>query len=187
MGRIGTGKISFDRFNTMAKALNATGRPILYSLCNWGEDFVMSWGSSIANSYRISGDIYDHFSRPDDLCSCQNYDASSPFCVAPGSHCSVMAVINRVATYIDRGQPGGWQDMDMLEVGHGGMSDDEYVAHFSMWAALKSPLLIGADIRELSPEALSILNNPAVIALSQDPVGRPAKRVFRDQNVLKDR
>ncbi len=77
--------------------------------------------------------------------------------------------------------------MDMLEVGHGGMSDDEYVAHFSMWAALKSPLLIGADIRELSPEALSILNNPAVIALSQDPAGRPATRVFRDQNVPKDR
>ena len=187
LGRVGTGKISFDRFNAMAKALNATGRPILYSLCNWGEDFVMSWGTSIANAYRISGDIYDHFNRPDDLCSCQNYDPSSPFCVAPGSHCSVMAIINRVATYVDRGQPGGWQDMDMLEVGHGGMSDDEYIAHFSMWAALKSPLLIGADIRELSPEGLSILNNPAIIALSQDPAGRPAKRVFRDLNVPKDR
>ena len=77
--------------------------------------------------------------------------------------------------------------MDMLEVGHGGMNDEEYKAHFSFWAALKSPLLIGADIRELGPEALTILNNPAIIAISQDPIGRPASRVVRDLNVPKDR
>ena len=62
MGRVGTAEASFKRYNTMAKALNATGRPILYSLCSWGEDYVNSWGVSIANSYRISGDIYDSFS-----------------------------------------------------------------------------------------------------------------------------
>lgn len=187
LGRVGTAEVSFNRYNTMAKALNATGRPILYSLCQWGEDFVNSWGFSIANSYRISGDIYDSFARPNDLCSCTSVDPASPYCVAPGSKCSVLTILNRIAPYVDRGQPGGWQDMDMLEVGIGGMTDEEYKAHFALWAALKSPLLIGADIRDLSPAALTILNNPAIIVLSQDPLGRPASRVLRNTDVPKDR
>lgn len=123
LGRFGTPKISFDRYNAMWTALNATGQPMLYSLCNWGEDYPHTWGMSIANSWRISGDIYDSFSRPDDLCSCET--ASDPHCVAPGSRCSVLNIINKVAPYVDRGQPGGWNDLDMLEVGNGGMSDEE--------------------------------------------------------------
>lgn len=125
LGRFGTAKLSFDRYHAMSKALNDTGRPILYSLCNWGEDYVHTWGMSLANSWRISGDIYDHFDRPDALCSCT--DPRNPHCVAPGTHCSVMNIINKVAPYVDRGGPGGWNDMDMLEVGQGGMTDDEYV------------------------------------------------------------
>ena len=185
MGRFGTPKLSFDRYNVMAKALNATGRPILYSLCSWGEDYVHTWGMSLANSWRISGDIYDHFDRPDILCSCT--DPRDPHCVAPGTHCSIMNIINRVAPYADRGAIGGWNDLDMLEVGLGGMIDDEYVAHFSMWAALKSPLLIGTDIRKLSAKTLSILNNPAVIAVNQDPLGSPASRVRQDLDVKKSK
>jgi alpha-galactosidase len=75
----------------------------------------------------------------------------------------------------------------MLEVGLGGMTDEEYKAHFSMWAALKSPLLIGADLRELSAQTLSILNNPAVIAVNQDPLGKSAHRISRNLNVSKDK
>lgn len=75
----------------------------------------------------------------------------------------------------------------MLEVGQGGMTDDEYVAHFSMWAVLKSPLLIGADLRTLSASALSILNNPAVIAVNQDPLGLSARQVMRNLSVPKDK
>ena len=71
----------------------------------------------------MSGDIYDSFSRPDDLCICTN--AADPHCVAPGSHCSVLNIINKVAPIVGAGQPGGWNDMDMLEVGNGGMTDDE--------------------------------------------------------------
>ncbi|KAK5046593.1 hypothetical protein LTR84_007354 [Exophiala bonariae] len=184
-GRFGYPEISFNRYNKMAKALNSTGRPILYSLCSWGEDYVHTWGMSIANSWRVSGDIYDHFNRPDTLCSCD--DPRDPHCVAPGAHCSVMNIINRVAPFVDRGQYGGWNDLDMLEVGQGGMTDEEYKAHFSMWAALKSPLLIGADLRKLSSTTLTILNNPAIIAVNQDPIGRSALRIFRDQEVKKDR
>jgi alpha-galactosidase len=141
---------------------------------------------SLANSWRISGDIYDSFTRPDDLCSCEM--ASDPHCVAPGSHCSVLNIINKVAPYSDRAQPGGWNDLDMLEVGNGGMTDDEYKAHFSMWAAVKSPLLMGNDLRKLSPKSLTILNNPAIIAISQDPLGKSAQRVRRDvAGVKKDK
>ena len=186
-GRFGYPEISFNRYNVMAEALKKAAppdRPIFYSLCTWGEDYVHTWGQALANSWRISGDIYDNFNRPDELCSCT--DTSSPFCVAPGSHCSIMNIINRVAPYVDRGHPGGWNDLDMLEVGNGGMSDTEYVAHFSMWAAIKSPLLIGADLREMNGKALSILNNPAVIAVSQDPLGFPAHLIRRDTNVPKD-
>ncbi|KAL6881448.1 glycoside hydrolase family 27 protein [Trichoderma novae-zelandiae] len=185
MGRFGTPLISFTRFNEMAKAIKKTGRSILYSLCSWGEDYVHTWGGSIANSWRVSGDIYDSFARPDDLCSCA--DAADPACVAPGTHCSVLAIVNKVAPYIDRGLPGGWNDLDMLEVGHGGMTEEEYKAHFSMWAALKSPLLLGNDLRAMTPSSLSIVNNPAVIALSQDPRGRAVQRVARNASVPKDR
>lgn len=120
-----------------------------------------------------------------------------------GSHCSVLNIINKVSAFSDRAQPGGWNDLDMLEVGNGGMTDDEvrcclkqwkgsmlnfelqYKAHFSMWAALKSPLLIGTDIRKLSSATLTILNNPAVIAISQDPLGRSIAQVRRDTDGLK--
>lgn len=98
-----------------------------------------------------------------------------------------MHIINKVAPYADRAEPGAWNDLDMLEVGIGGMTDDEYKAHFTMWAILKSPLLIGADIRDLAPSALTILNNPAIIAISQDPLGSPAHRVRTDTDVKKDR
>ncbi|KAI9870443.1 MAG: hypothetical protein M1823_008741, partial [Watsoniomyces obsoletus] len=72
MGRFGYPEVSYNRYNNMWQALNSTGRPILYSLCNWGEDYVHTWGMSLANSWRVSGDIYDHFNRPDALCQCTN-------------------------------------------------------------------------------------------------------------------
>jgi alpha-galactosidase len=75
----------------------------------------------------------------------------------------------------------------MLEVGNGGMTDDEYRAHFSMWAALKSPLLMGNDLRTLSAKSLTILNNPAVIAISQDPHGSSASRIRRDFDIAGDK
>ncbi|KAK8068900.1 glycoside hydrolase family 27 protein [Apiospora phragmitis] len=173
MGRIGTPLISFNRFKTMSDALKATGRNILLNLCNWGEDFVHTWGMSIANSWRISGDIYDSFTRPDDLCGCHPNVLSDPYCIARGP-------IARI--------PGGWQDADMLAVGLGGMTDEEYRAHFALWAALKSPLFLGNDIRSMPPSALTIVNNPDILALSQDPHGRSITRVRRDtENIPRGR
>ena len=161
----------------MSDALNATGRPILYSLCQWGEDGVYQWAQTVANSWRMSGDIYDSFDRPDSRCPCtgdEGYD-----CYLPGFHCSMMNILNKVSGFVDKGIPGAWNDLDMLEVGNGGMTDEEYKTHFSMWAAVKSPLLMGNDIRVLTPQSLSILTNPAVLAVSQDPLGSSAVRMWR--------
>ena len=109
-----------------------------------------------------------------------------------------------MAPYIDRGLPGAWNDLDMLEVGLGGMTEEEvriaantdtrhhadiveqYKAHFAMWAALKSPLLLGNDLRVMDATTLSIVNNPAIIAISQDPKGRAAMRISRNLTVPKD-
>jgi alpha-galactosidase len=118
------------RYATMGKALNATGRPILYSLCNWGEDLVFNWGSTIANSWRITGDIYDSWDHPDARCPCDGIDAYN--CELPGFRCSVTNIMNKASFITSKAQPGSWNDLDMLEVGNGAMIDASYVAHFSM-------------------------------------------------------
>ncbi|KAK9368823.1 glycoside hydrolase superfamily [Lipomyces kononenkoae] len=175
-GLSGTPKITSERYRTMTNALRAAGRPILYAICNWGEDFPWKWGPTVANSWRMSGDIYDSFDRPDPRCPC---GGDEYVCAYPGSHCSVMNILNKAASIIDTSLPGAFNDLDMLEVGNGGMDDEEYKAHFSMWAAVKSPLFMGNDVNVMDAKALSILNNPAVIAVSQDPLGVPAIRRWR--------
>ncbi|MCJ1462622.1 hypothetical protein MMC07_001224 [Pseudocyphellaria aurata] len=173
-GQSGNSLITRNRYAAMSQALNQTGRSILYSMCNWGEDYPWNWAQTIANSWRMSGDIYDSFDRPDDRCPCTTWD-----CALAGFHCSVMNILNKVAAFPDKGRIGSWNDLDMLEVGNGGMTDEEYKLHFSMWAIMKSPLIMGTDIRTMTPATLSIYSNPAVLAVSQDPLGSPAYRVWR--------
>ena len=176
-GQSGTPLVTHNRYKAMGDALNATGRPILYSICNWGEDYPWKWAQTVANSWRMSGDIVDIFDRPDARCPCtgdQGYD-----CALPGFHCSAMNVLNKVTSFVDKGIPGAWNDLDALEVGNGGMTDAEYVTHFSMWAAVKSPLIMGNDLSQLSSRSYSILANPAVIAVSQDSLGASAVRRWR--------
>ncbi|KAI9746518.1 MAG: hypothetical protein M1818_000231 [Claussenomyces sp. TS43310] len=173
-GQAGNQLISYTRYATMSKALNATGRPILYSLCNWGEDFPWNWASTIANSWRISGDVFDNWDTYDARCPCDGENAYN--CELPGFRCSVTNIMNKASFIVSKAQRGAWNDLDMLEIGNGAMSDAEYVAHFSMWAATKSPLIMGNDLREMKPADLAILSNPAVIAISQDPSGSSANR-----------
>lgn len=131
-GQEGTEILSFNRYKTMADALNATGRPILYSMCNWGTDNTSNWAGDISNSYRITGDIYHSFDRADVRCPCTTYD-----CKITGDHCSIINILNQAAPQIHQSGPGHFADLDMLEVGNGGMTDDEYKAHFTMWYALR--------------------------------------------------
>ncbi|KAI4130612.1 MAG: hypothetical protein LQ347_003309 [Umbilicaria vellea] len=176
-GQYGTALISYSRYNAMSQALNATGRSILYSMCNWGQDQPWNWAQTMANSWRISGDVYDSFDRPDDRCPCTDQEGNN--CQLPGFHCSIMNIVNKAAYIGSKAQPGAWNDMDMLEVGNGGMTDDEQITHFTMWAILKSPLIIGTNVPAMSPQALSIYSNPAVIAINQDPAGSEVKRNWR--------
>ncbi|KAL3425744.1 glycoside hydrolase family 27 protein [Phlyctema vagabunda] len=175
-GQAGNQLISRNRYKVMSDALNATGRPILYSLCNWGEDSPWNFASTLANSWRITGDITDAWDKIDARCPCDGIDAFN--CALPGFHCSVANIANKASFVVSKAQPGGWNDLDMLEVGNGAMTDAEYVAHFSLWAAVKSPLIMGNDIRKISPADLAILSNAAVIAVNQDPLGNSAARRY---------
>ena len=146
-----------QRYPAMARALQRSGRDILYSLCEWGRENPATWAGDIANSWRVTLDIRDDWHS---IVSRANIDA--PLWRYAG--------------------PGGWNDPDMLEVGNGGCSIEEYKSHFSMWAMLKAPLIVGNDIRGLSAddEALQILSNEEVIAINQDGFGRQARRTWSD-------
>ncbi|CAI4061311.1 hypothetical protein SKDZ_07G0040 [Saccharomyces kudriavzevii ZP591] len=177
-GQFGSPETSHKRYKAMSDALNKTGRPIFYSLCNWGQDLTFYWASDIANSWRISGDIYPEFDRPDSRCPC-NGDQFD--CSYAGFHCSIMNILNKAAPMGQNAGVGGWNDLDNLEVGVGNLTDDEEKAHFSMWAMVKSPLIIGADVNNLRASSYSIYTQASVIAINQDPEGAPATRVWKHQ------
>jgi len=140
------------RYQVMRDALNATGRHIFFSMCEWGVDDPASWAPQVGNSWRTTSDIQDEWGN-----MLNNLDVNN--------------------LWADQAGPGGWNDPDMLEVGNGGMTTTEYKSHFSLWAMIKAPLLIGCDVTALSGEMLSILTNPEVIEVNQDPLGKQARLV----------
>ncbi|KAL5363677.1 glycoside hydrolase superfamily [Aspergillus floccosus] len=153
-GEAGSRAASSARYAAMEKALAASGRQVLYAICNWGQDEPWIWGPSIGNSWRITGDISDNFNTGYSTCSVPNYG---------GYRCSVTQIMSMQAKISSYSAKGGWNDLDMLEVGNGGMSDAEYVTHFSI--------------------GFSILANPAVIAVNQDPLGVAASYRWTHNNV----
>jgi len=142
----------------MRDALNKTGRAIFYSMCEWGVENPAEWAANVGNSWRTTGDIEDTWD-------------------------SVLKILDQQVNITQYAAPGGWNDPDMLEVGNGHMTYDEYVAHFSLWALLKAPLLIGCDVRSISKETLNILTNQEVIDVNQDPMGISGYRVYKQGNV----
>jgi alpha-galactosidase len=89
-------------------------------------------------------------------------------------------ILDKQADLADYAGPGHWNDPDMLEVGNGGMTVEEYRAHFSLWAILSAPLMAGNDLRDMSPDIKDILTNKEVIAVNQDPLGKQGRRIKRD-------
>jgi alpha-galactosidase len=142
-----TGADAKQRYTAMADALKATGRPILYSICEWGENQPWNWAADVGNSWRTTGDISDSWS-------------------------SMIGIAHQNQGLAPYAKPGAWNDPDMLEVGNGGMTDTEYRTHFSLWAQMAAPLLIGSDLRSASPATLAILKNTDVIAVDQDSLGK---------------
>jgi alpha-galactosidase len=150
-------------YTTMRQALDASGRPIVFSMCEWGTAKPWTWARGVAHLWRTTGDItdaWDSGKKDDGLGVVQILDLQAPIASAAG--------------------PGGWNDPDMLEVGNGKMSPSEYRAHFSMWAMLAAPLMAGNDLRSMSPETRDMLTNADVIAIDQDPLGKQATRVRDD-------
>jgi alpha-galactosidase len=140
----------------MGEALLASGRPIVYSLCQYGMLDVGEWGAKVGgNLWRTTGDISDRWD------SMQNIG----FNLQPGRE--------------KYAAPGHWNDPDMLEIGNGGMSETEYRTHMSLWAVLAAPLLAGNDLRDVAPGILEILNNKDVVAVDQDKLGRQGVRVSK--------
>ncbi|HEY3989213.1 MAG TPA: glycoside hydrolase family 27 protein [Acidobacteriaceae bacterium] len=140
-------------YEKMHKALQATGRPIYFSLCQYGWDSVWKWGPTVGgNSWRTTDDIQDNYM------SMSNIGFSQ-------------AGLSKYAA------PGHWNDPDMLEVGNGKMKYNEYLTHMSLWAILAAPLLAGNDLSQMSAETKSILLNKDVIAIDQDPLGKQGDRV----------
>jgi len=143
-------------YQKMGEALQATGRPIVYSLCQYGAVDVWKWGPEVSgNLWRTTGDIRD------------TWDSMSKIGFDQG----------RLAEYA---APGHWNDPDMLEIGNGGMTNDEYKVHMSLWSLLSAPLLAGNDLRSASKEILDILTNAEVIAIDQDPAGNQATRATQN-------
>ncbi|MBP2478726.1 alpha-galactosidase [Crossiella equi] len=140
------------RYTKMRDALRATGRPILFSLCEWGENRPWEWAQPVGNSWRTTGDITDTWG-------------------------SALDIFKRNIALSHLGQRGAWNDPDMLEVGNGGMTDTEYRSHFSLWAMMNAPLLIGTDLRKASQATYDILTNREVIALNQDALGISAREL----------
>ncbi|GAY47495.1 hypothetical protein CUMW_104890 [Citrus unshiu] len=152
------GSKPMDRYPIMTRALMKAGRPIYYSLCEWGDMHPALWGFQVGNSWRTTGDITDTFE-------------------------SVMSRADANEVYADYARSGGWNDPDMLEVGNGGMTKDEYIIHFSLWAISKAPLLLGCDVRNLTKDTMDIIGNKEVIAINQDPLGVQAKKVRTDVEI----
>jgi alpha-galactosidase len=141
----------------MGQALRKTGRPIVYSLCQYGEQDVGEWGAAAGgNLWRTTSDIRDQWQSMVNI----------GFVQQPGRE--------KFAGV------GHWNDPDMLEIGNGGMTDTEYKTHMSLWCMLAAPLLAGNDLRKMTPAISEILLNKEVIAIDQDKAGIQGARVKQD-------
>ena len=160
------------RYTKMGDALKATGRPIVFSICEWGPRSPWLWGRQAGGQlWRISFDVGDIWDTPQNVYSC----------------IGILAAIDASANLESHAGPGGWNDPDMLVVGlgnkgnikGGGCNSAEYQTQMSMWCLLAAPLMIGCDIRNMDADTKRILTNPEAIAVNQDTLGKQGNRVAR--------
>jgi alpha-galactosidase len=152
-------RLMIAAYEKMDKALKATGRPIVFSLCQYGWDAVWEWAPALGgNLWRTTDDINPHWDR-------------------------IYAILEQQDGLAKYAGPGHWNDPDMLEVGNGKLSLAENRSHFSMWAMLAAPLLAGNDLPHMKPEINAILTNRDVIAIDQDMLGKQGTRAYSDGEV----
>jgi alpha-galactosidase len=143
-------------YTTMRDALRAAGRPVILSICEWGDTKPWLWGKAVGHLWRTAGDIHP----------CWDCEVGH----GTWSSWGILRILDRQAGLRGHAGPGHWNDPDMLEVGNG-MTESEDRAHFSMWAMLAAPLIAGNDLRSASQATLRILADREVIAIDQDPLG----------------
>lgn len=146
-------------YATMSDAIKEAGRPIVLSICEWGENEPWKWGKGIGHLWRVTADIRDCYQ-----------------CLFDWGGVGVLNVIDKMADLYPYAGPGHWNDAEMLEVGNGGMTKDEYITHFSMWCMLAAPLMAGNDLTKMDKDTHEILTNKEVIAVNQDSLGEQGRR-----------
>jgi len=136
-------------YEIMRDALYSAGRPIVFSICEWGQSKPWEWAKDVGHLWRTTEDIVDR------------WDA-------------MMAIFDAQKELAQYAGQGHWNDPDMLEVGNGGMTPEEYRTHFSLWCMLAAPLMAGNDLQNMTKETLEILTNKEMIAINQDTLGKQA-------------
>jgi len=157
------GQNSEAAYSRMRDALRECGRPIVFSICEWGSTKPWQWAPAVGNLWRTTGDIQDSWECKKES-DCQG----------------VVQILDLQVGLESASGPGHWNDPDMLEVGNGGMTTVENQAHFSLWCILDAPLMAGNDLRTMTPEIRDILTNKEVIAVNQDPLGVQGRKVRDD-------
>jgi alpha-galactosidase len=157
------GQNSVESYSLMRDALKAAGRPIVFSICEWGSTKPWQWAKDVGNLWRSTEDIQNCWD-----------------CKTNWGGLGVVRILDQVDGIEYAAGPGHWNDPDMLEVGNGTLTPDESRAHFGMWAMLAAPLMSGNDLRSMDADTLAILTNKEVIAIDQDPLGKQASRVRKE-------
>ena len=169
-------RMAIARYKAMGEALKKTGRPIIFSICEWGPRSPWLWGKEVGGHlWRTSYDVADIWDKPK--------NEHSPI--------GILTSIDVIANLARFAGPGGWNDPDMLVVGlknsgyikGGGCTDTEYSTQMSMWSMFSAPLMIGCDVRNMSENTKKILLNKDIIAIDQDLLGKQAIRMFRNNGM----
>ena len=144
-------------FRLMSEKLKEVGRPIVFSICEWGDNQPWEWAKDIGHLWRTTGDIYDCFDCRHDHGGWYSW--------------GVLQILDMQDGLRQYAGPGHWNDPDMLEVGVGNLTHNENRAHFSLWCMLAAPLMAGNDLRDMTPDVVSILTDPDALAINQDSLG----------------
>jgi alpha-galactosidase len=169
-------RMAIDRYKAMGDALIATGRPIVFSICEWGPRSPWLWGKEVGGHlWRTSYDVGDKWDEPRN----------------EHSQIGILTSIDVMGDKERYAGPGGWNDPDMLVIGlsnsgfirGGGCTDEEYRTQMSMWCMFAAPVMMGCDVRNMSEATKTILLNKDIIAIDQDPLGKQGFRVYRKDGI----
>ncbi len=152
-----------ETYPIMRDALKKAGRPIVFSICEWGSSQPWLWAANVGHLWRTTGDILDCWD-----------------CEENWGGMGWTKILDKQVGLEKYAGPGHWNDPDMLEVGNKGMNATEYRSHFSLWCILAAPLMAGNDLRSMSRKTAEILTNKEVIAVNQDPLGTEGTRLRDD-------